>query len=285
MQLGVSSYSFAASMRDARMSILDVVDWVAQSDADHLEIADAGLGHDLLTEPDLVADIAGRAADKGVALANYVVGADFLDDDLDGQVATVRRHLEVAHALGITRFRHDVVAWAWRDADQAEFEAAFARVVPVCQELADHAAGLGIETMVENHGFCMNNSERIRRLVHAVDRPNFKTLVDVGNFLCVDELPVSAVRQNLPLASVVHLKDFYVRDRAPGKGWLTTLSGSAILGAIVGYGDLPIPALLALVASSGFDGPVSIEFEGLGDDVLAVETGLATVRALWAEVA
>jgi sugar phosphate isomerase/epimerase len=220
-----------------------------------------------------------------VELANYVVGADFRDEDLEGQVERIRRHLDVAHAMGIRRFRHDVVAWAWRDADQAEFEATFARVVPVCQQIADHAAGLGIQTMVENHGFCFNNSERVRRLVHAVDRPNFGTLLDVGNFLCVDELPVPAVRQNLPIASVVHLKDFYLRDRAPSPAWLTTLSGAAILGAIAGFGDLPLRTILALVGASGFDGPVSIEFEGLEDDVLAVETGIATVRAMVAEVA
>jgi sugar phosphate isomerase/epimerase len=185
----------------------------------------------------------------------------------------------------VPRLRHDVVAWSWRDADQAEFEEVFARVVPLCQQVADTAAGMGIATCVENHGFFMNNSERIRRLVHAVDRPNFRTLLDVGNFLCVDELPLSAVRQNLPLASVVHLKDFYVRDRPLGPQWLRTLSGTGILGAIVGFGDLPMAALLALVKASGFSGPISIEFEGLEDDVLAVETGLANARALWAEAA
>lgn len=285
MQLGVSSYSFAASVARGAMTVLDVVDWVAQSDADHLEIAEAGLGHDLLAEPDLVAEIAGRAADRGVPLVSYVVGADLRDEDLDGQVDTLRRHLEVARGLGVRRFRHDVTAWAWRDVDQGEFEDVLARVVPVCRDLADHAATLGISTMVENHGFCMNGSERVQRLVHAVGRPGFSTLLDIGNFLCVDELPVAGVRRNLPIASVVHLKDFHVRDHRMPPPWLTTLAGGAILGTIVGFGDLPLLRILQLVRDSGFDGPMSIEFEGLEDDVLAVETGLANVRAAWEQVA
>ncbi len=118
---------------------------------------------------------------------------------------------------------------------------------------------------MENHGFFINNSERLRHLVYAVDRPNFRMLLDVGNFLCLDEDPLAAVPRSLPMAAVVHLKDFLVRDDRPGDGWLTTAAGRSILGTIVGHGDLPVRALVGLIAASGFDGPVSIEFEGLED--------------------
>jgi sugar phosphate isomerase/epimerase len=282
MRLGVSSYSFLRSMTAGTMTIFDVIDWVADSDADHLELAVGMFGDDLPNDPELVAAIAERASDKGVELANYVVGADFRGDDLEAQVATVKSHLAVAHQLGITRFRHDVVAWAWRDADQDEYERTFARIVPICQDIADSAATLGITTTVENHGFFNNNSERVRRLVAAVDRPNFRTLLDVGNFLCVDEDPLIAVQLSLPMAEVVHLKDFHVRQVPPApEGWLTTLAGRGILGTIVGYGDLPMPRIIDRIKASGFDGPISVEFEGLEDDHTAVTTGIANARRLW----
>ncbi|NQX11730.1 sugar phosphate isomerase/epimerase [Microbacteriaceae bacterium VKM Ac-2855] len=283
MQLGVSSYSFAPSLESGRKTILDVIDWVAESDADHLEISIAGLGTDLTQNPELVAAIKERAAEKGVPLANYVVGANFRAEDLAAQIAAVKAHIDVAHELGITLFRHDVVEWAWRDADQAEYEQTLATIIPICQELADYAAPLGITTTIENHGFFANNSERVRRLVYAVDRPNFRTLLDIGNFLCVDEQPLSAVQFTLPYAVVVHLKDFYIRDSAPGDGWLRTLGGHAILGSIVGFGDLPMQRILGLIKASGFDGPISIEFEGLEEETLAVTTGLANARRYWHE--
>jgi sugar phosphate isomerase/epimerase len=281
MRLGVSSYSFSRALASGRMSFTDVIDWVADSDADHLEVA--SLNAELLADPQLVTDIREHAATRGVELANYVIGADFRGEDVAGQVATVKAHLDVAHRLGITRFRHDVVAWAWRDADQAEYETTLAALVPICQDIADHAATLGITTMVENHGFFMNNSERLRRLVYAVDRPNFRMLLDVGNFLCVDEDPLAAVPRSLESAAVVHLKDFLVRDTRPSEGWLTTVAGRSILGAIVGHGDLPVRQLVAIIAASGFDGPVSIEFEGLEDEALAVTTGIANARRAWEE--
>jgi hypothetical protein len=177
-----------------------------------------------VNQPALIAAIRDHAGATGVPLSNYAVGADFRGDDLAGEIARVKQHLDTAHALGIRFFRHDVVAWAWREESQEEFEGIFDRLVQASRELADYAAPLGITTSIENHGFCMNVSERVRRLIVAVDRPNFRTTLDIGNFLCVDEDPVSAVPLNLPYASVVHLKDFYHRDFLPGDGWLTTLA-------------------------------------------------------------
>ncbi len=305
MQIGVSSYSFAQSFANGSMSILDAIDWIADSAATHLEISIAGfatpeivsetgkgeasgngkvLGADLINHPALIAAIRKRADERGVTLSNYAVGADFRDADVDGQIATLKRHIDVAHELGISRVRHDVVAWAWRDSNQAEFEEVFATIVPICQEIAGYAAPLGITTSIENHGFCMNNSERVRRLICAVDRPNFKTTLDIGNFLCVDELPESAVPHNLEYASVVHLKDFYLRDTMPGDGWLKTLAGNYIQGSIVGFGDLPMKRLLTLVKQSGFDGPISIEFEGMVPDLLGIETGIANSLRIWDEI-
>ncbi|MBC7725913.1 MAG: sugar phosphate isomerase/epimerase [Burkholderiaceae bacterium] len=283
MRIGVSSYSFARAFEEGTMDILDAIDWVADSSASHLEISIAGLGSQLIDDPDLVERIRGRAEARNVPLVNYVVAADFLDPDLEAQVTRLTAHLDVAHRLGIPLFRHDVVAWDWRESDQAEFERTFEAIVPVCRRIAEYAATLGITTSVENHGMSMNNSERVRRLVGAVDLPNFKVTLDVGNFLCVDELPQSAVPQTLPFASVVHLKDFYIRDFRPGDGWLSTVANRSILGAIVGFGDLPMRSIIGTIKASGFDGPISIEFEGLEDSLTGVGVGLANAQRIWNE--
>jgi len=284
MRIGISSYSFTSAFEKGTMDILGAIDWVAESSATHLEISIAGLGSQLIDDPDMVEKIRQRAHERGVPLANYVVAADFRDPDLDAQVERLKAHLNVASVLGIPLFRHDVVAWDWREKDQAEFERTFEAIVPVCRQIARYAATLGITTSIENHGMSMNNSERVRRLVEAVDMPNFRVTLDVGNFLCVDELPQSAVPQTLPYASAVHLKDFYIRDFSPGDGWLTTVAERSILGAIVGFGDLPMRSLISSIKSSGFDGPISIEFEGLEDSLIGAGIGLANAQRMWNEV-
>jgi len=65
------------------------------------------------------------------------------DPDRAAQIARVKAQVDVAHRLGITRVRHDVVEWAWRERDLTELEETFALIVPACQEIADYAAVRG----------------------------------------------------------------------------------------------------------------------------------------------
>lgn len=293
MQFGFSSYTFYQRLRDGRMSLLDVIDWIADSAGTHMEIATVSLSPEISNDtstldeqPEFVRAIKSHAADRGVILSNLVVPADLLSDDPDEHernMGRLKRHIQVAAELGIGLFRHDVARWAHRAKDVAEFESLMPRMVETSKELAQYAAQYGITTSVENHGLLMNGSERVRRLIYLVDEPNFKTTLDVGNFLSVDENPVVAVAENAPVASIVHLKDFYVRDEYPGEGWHHTPGGSYLLGAIVGYGDLDMRAIVRGISQSGFDGFVSIEFEGIEDCLLGAATGLANAQRLFSE--
>ena len=75
----------------------------------------------------------------------------------------------------------------------------------------EFAADLGIKTMVENHGYFCQDSERVEKLMNAVNHPNFGALVDMGNFLCADEDPARAVGRMAPYAFHCHAKDFHVK--------------------------------------------------------------------------
>lgn len=284
MRLGVSSYSFAASLAAGRLDLEGVVDRVADLGASHLEIALVGSGTDLLGDPGLAERVRERAERRALPLESYVLAADLSGPDPTAEVERLRRHIDLAADLGITRVRHDVVPWAWRDASHAEFEQVLERLVPVVREVAEHAASRGVTTMVENHGMCFNDPERLLRLLDLVDHASFRLTLDVGNFLCVAADPVLAVRRLLPSAEVVHLKDFRIRPQAPSADWLRTLSDRAILGTVVGWGDLPLATIAGDIVASGFTGPVSIEFEGPEDDGLGVTAGLESARALFAGV-
>ena len=140
----------------------------------------------------------------------------------------------------------------------------------------------GITTSLENHGFHFQGSDRVLRLVTAVARPNYRLTMDVGNFLCADEEPLDAVRRLVSYASMIHFKDFYVRrfDRSPGEGWFQSRSGNHLRGAIVGHGDLDVPAILAVIRASGYDGYLSVEFEGMEECKLGSRLGMATLKRL-----
>lgn len=126
----------------------------------------------------------------------------------------------------------------------------------------------------------------MQTLVQAVDRPNFRTTLDVGNFMCADEDPVAAVKNNIPYASMVHIKDFYLRPAAlnPGDGWFRTASGNFLRGAIAGHGDINLRESIRIIKESGFDGYFSIEFEGMEDSCQGTKIGLENVKRFWNEV-
>lgn len=287
MKLGVSIYSLYAALQDKRLSISGTLEWMKENGADHAEIVDLDL--DLVNHPERVEEIRTTAERIGLELSNYCIGANFAGHDEEGlkrEIERVKSHVDVANRLGVKFMRHDVASRPLEQTGAAYFEKDFPQLVEACREIADYAAQYGIVTSVENHGFYTQASERVKRLVLAVDRDNYRTTIDVGNFVCVDENPLIAVKNNLELASMVHFKDFYIRpaDHNPGQGWFRSLHGNYLRGAIVGQGDLPIYDIVRAVKASGFDGYVSIEFEGMEDCLKGTKIAMDNARRIWEEV-
>lgn len=293
MQIGLSSYSFRPLLANGSMSVESLFDWLVTHQAAHLEIATfsfaaagAEASYDLTEDAAVIARLEAAVERTGVPISGLCMGASFLGSAAEraAQIAAVKRHVELCSRLGAGFLRHDVVPWAYRLTDMAEFEREFAGIVAACAEIADFAKGYGVVTSVEDHGFFMNSAERLLRLHHAVGRDNFKLTVDVGNFLCVDDNPDVATRRTLPVAGFVHVKDFYVRQTEPGPGWLTTHGGQFIRGSVFGYGDLNARGLMQAIVASGYDGFLSLEYEGNEPTLFGCETGLDSIRRLLAEI-
>ena len=118
-----------------------------------------------------------------------------------------------------------------------------ASLIAGCRAVTEYAAEKGIKTMVENHGFFCQDSERVEKLICGVNHVNFGVLVDIGNFLCVDENPCDAIGRLMPYAFHVHAKDFHVKsglEPNPGTGWFTSRGGNFLRGAIIGHGNVPL---------------------------------------------
>ncbi|MCW2804908.1 MAG: hypothetical protein QOF52_1183 [Propionibacteriaceae bacterium] len=294
MKFGFSSYSFHQRISTGDMSLFDVIDWVADSQGEHLELAVLSNSAQntiptVESDPDYVRAVKTRAADRGVTLSNMAIGAVLAHDDpgeIAAEVKRVKAYVDLAETLGITLMRHDVVAHgAVPGDDTPAFEKALPKIVDASKEIAQYAAEHGVTTSLENHGFFVQSSDRVRRIVHAVDEPNFKTTLDIGNFVCVDEDPTAAVPANLPYASIVHFKDFYIRpaDQDPGEGWFRSRGGKYLRGAIVGNGDIDIRSVASSIKASGYDGFASIEFEGHEDCLIGASRGIANAIRLYDE--
>ncbi len=282
MKIGITSYSLSKAIKAGEMDILAAIRWVAENGGEHIELSPAG--YTLTGNPALVEAIVQETSRSGIAISSYTIGANFIkptEAEYRAEIQRIKSEVDIGRALGVQRMRHDAGSRPREEATVANFERDLPQLVAACREIADYAAQYGITTSVENHGFHVQGSERVQRLVLGVDRPNFRTTLDVGNFLCADEDPLIAVKNNAAFASHVHMKDFYVRERDAGEGFFRSRHGRYLRSAIVGQGDIPIPEIIQVIRQAGYDGYISIEFEGLEDCRLASRIGMQNVRRLW----
>ncbi|MFD0960431.1 sugar phosphate isomerase/epimerase family protein [Paenibacillus chungangensis] len=285
MKLGISTYSLYRAYQAGELTLPGTVRAIAEMGADHAEIVPLGVV--LPDEPALVEEIRNAASEAGIELSNYAIGANFADlndEEWEKEIERVKKEVDVCAAMGIKRMRHDVASS--KDLSIMNFLNQLPRLAEACRRIADYAKPLGITTSVENHGFFIQQSDRVQALVNTVDRENFRTTLDIGNFLCADENPAVAVARNVGIASMVHVKDFYYRPsyRNPGEGWFNTSSGNWLRGAVVGQGDIDMPHVLRIVKESGYDGYISIEFEGMEECRKGTQMGFNYVKQMWESI-
>lgn len=289
MKVGLSTYSLVKKMRAGNMDVLDVIQWVADNGGEHVELVPYEFT--VVDNPELADQIKEKAKQLGLELSAYSLPANFVqetDEAFYAEVERLKQHVDIVNRMGIKIMRHDVTAFTLPKEDMTihYFNEHFDQLVKGSQLLADYAAQFGITTTIENHGFNVQTSDRVQQVIHAVNRPNFKTTLDVGNFLCIDEEPLVGVKKNIPYAATVHFKDFYTRPyfENPGAGeWFRTVNDNYIRGAIVGHGDINIREIMKTVKSSGYDGYLTIEFEGMEDCEVGSKIGMDNVRRLWHE--
>lgn len=298
LNLGLSTYSLVNYIQDKKMSVLEAMEFAVENKATSVELVP--FGFELLDNDELIEQVKQKAKDLGIYISNYAILADLLmvdDEERAKEIQRVKSHVDVAYKLGIKKMRHDVSSFR-RPMDSnttVNFEKEFQMMVDGCREIADYAKEKGITTMVENHGFFVNGSDRVIRLIEEVNRDNFKMCLDVGNFLCVDEFPEMAIQKCLPYIEMIHLKDFYIRksSRLPNIGghfrcdsgsWFATIGGNMLRGAIFGQGDVDMFDVLKKIKQSGYDKDMSLEFEGMEDGKQGSSIGLNTVREIWSLV-
>jgi len=284
MKVGLSSYSLIQAINAKEMDLAGAVQWIKENGGEHAEIS-----YDLLDQPQTAEALKKKAKDIGIELSSYTVGAGFIQQsrqDFEKEVARVKRQVDIAAAMGVKLMRHDAASRPAGECAIEQFDKDLPQIVDGCGMVADYAKKFGITTSVENHGYFMQASERVRLLVKKVNRQNFRTTLDVGNFLCVDEDPIAATKNNISIASHIHFKDFYYRPSHanPGEGWFTTLHGNFLRGSIVGQGDIDIRAILKIIKDAGYNGCLSIEFEGFEECRMGSRAGMAFVKKALAEI-
>lgn len=288
MQIALSSYSFSRRMREGTLSQLDCVAKAKEMGFDAIEFV--GIQpHDGSSVSEYAVRLRKECERLDMPISNYTVGADFLQcDDLRTEIERVKGEVDIAALLGASGMRHDATA-GFPEGKRGfrGFDDCMPTLAEACREIARYAKDKGVRTMVENHGFFCQDSERVEKLVNAVAEENFGLLCDMGNFLCADEDPVSACVRVAPYACYVHAKDFHRKSGMgsdPGEGFFQSRGGNYLRGAIIGHGDVPVRQCLSVLKKAGYDGCIGLEFEGLEEPESGIAIGLANLRRFWEEI-
>ena len=288
MKLGVSSYSFKKMTDSGETTQIGTAALAKELGFADIEFTDL-MPHNGSSELQYAQKIKAECADCGIEIGSYTISADLLNGygvTPEEEVGRIKRKLDVAAELGTKLIRHDAT-WGTKGAKYQSFESLLPYLADKCREITRYAKTLGIKTTVENHGFFVQDSERVEKLINAVDDENFGALLDMGNFLCADEDPCSAVGRLAPYTFRVHTKDFHTKSGSlpdPGKGWFTSRGGNYLRGAIIGHGDVPVMQCLKILEKSGYCGTVAIEFEGLEHPLTGLEIGLANLKKYLLEI-
>ena len=278
----MSSYSFGHYASQNELGVLGIIDKTKEMGFDGIEFAaeDWWIGDD-----EMLKKMRERCEKNSLPVVNLAVGADFItgsDGDLDREVERVCGLVDKAVLLGSAAMRHDATGGFPSEKKTAiGYDDALPRLVEGCRRVTEYAKEKGIVTMTENHGFFSQDSLRVEKLVNSVANDNFGALVDVGNFLCADDEPNIAVGRMGQLARHVHVKDFFVKsgmEPNPGAGWFQSRSGNYLRGTIIGHGDAKVFQSLRSLKWNGYDGYVSIEFEGIEDNLMGISIGLENLK-------
>ena len=280
MKIGVSSYSFSHYMQTTGANYIDICNLAKEIGYDGIEFIDLNpeiSGKDVMAT---AKEIREHCAQIGLEVSAYTIGANFLKDDQAAEIERVKGCVDVAVELGAKTMRHDA-CWGPRSVPGYTWRDAIREIAPAIREVTEYAAERGVRTCTENHGQFIQEPERVEELIRTVNHPNYGWLVDMGNFICADRDSIEAVAIAIPYAFHVHAKDFLFKrgcEFDPGKGWFKTRGQNYARGTIAGHGVIPVYQCAKMFKAAGYDGYLSLEFEGLEDTLDALKAGYEYLR-------
>jgi sugar phosphate isomerase/epimerase len=149
---------------------------------------------------------------------------------------------------------------------------------------SEYAHAYGIRLALENHGKLAGRGDQVRSLIQDVRQLSGNDALganpDTGNFLLVNQPSHEAIEQVADLANMVHFKDF-ISAPADHEGFAyEALDGSRFVGTAVGEGEVQLATCINSLKSAGFDGWLSVEYEGEESPFTAVPRSISNARTL-----
>ncbi|MBT3375264.1 MAG: sugar phosphate isomerase/epimerase [Lentisphaerae bacterium] len=208
----------------------------------------------------------------GVPIACVDIGGDVICDDTsaaEATVAQIERELEICAANGITLVNGGVGALRGDDPDYGAngsvlaTDIHYARAADAYRHLGAVAARLGITIVFEIHMFALHDTiASTARLLDEIGVDNVKANPDPGNMFSTStaERNPDALDQLAGRIGYFHFKNC---QALPGKQWNYSV--------LLADGHIDFYKWTDKLVKLGFEGPVCVEYCGVGDPHVAAE--------------
>ncbi len=256
MKLGVATYSYW-HFTPEKTPIEHVIDEAARIGLDGVEILHRQMESE---EIGYMQRLKRRAFVNGLDLYALSIHQGFVSPSSETRQKNIdhtRRCIELAHEMGIPSIRLNSGRWGTVKSftrlmelggvepalDGYTEDDAFDWCIESIEKCLPHAERHGVLLALENHWGLTSQPEGVNRILKALPSEWLRGAMDCGNFL---EEPYEKLEQIAPSAVLVHAKTYY-----GGGVWYSL--------------DLDYSRIAQILRDAGFNGWISIEFEGKED--------------------
>lgn len=264
MKLSVSAWCLQEKLFNKEITLYDFINYCHENGVKYVELLDCFL--DGVEDIDKINELLHKL---DMEVSAYSISNDFVLEDGDErkvQTDYLRESMNTALKLGTRLLR----VFSGSQKEGISFESAVDWIVECFQEVAPEAEEKGITMTLENHGSLAGKSSQVMGIIDRVGSKALRSNADVGNFMLVNEDSFDAVRNLKDIIGYIHLKDL---KKINEKNLMninetelyTALDGSIYQGTVLGKGDVPIAEIIQFLKEYGYQGYLSIEYEGPDD--------------------
>jgi sugar phosphate isomerase/epimerase len=266
-------YSYYRTVQAGQLDIGGFIHEAAKAGADGVELLDF-----FYKDIDRDRAAAKKAlAETGLPCPIFSVAQNFAKSDAaerETQLGKIRFGVDEAALYGSKVVR----VFAGDVSEGITFDQARTWILEGLTEASKYAAEHGVRLALENHGQLAGRGDQVRGIIEDVRARSGNDALganpDTGNFLLVNQPSHEAIRQVAGYAYMVHFKDF----RPDPAGRYQALDGSRYEGTAIGEGTVDLSACISALKAAGFDGWLSMEYEGEEDPLTAVPRSLSNAR-------
>ena len=265
-----STYSYWRYRKDTKLPIEDCIDLAAEAGFDGVEILHVQMTRE---DNDYLQMLKQRAFVNGLDLCGFSTHQGFVSPDKeyrDRNIQHTLKCIELAYRLGIPTIRVNTGRWgtikSFDDLMAAKGieprlegytdEEGFKWVIDSLEQCLGKAEECGVTLGLENHWGLGRTAEGVLHIVNAIDSPWLQVTADTGNFF---ERQYEQFEMMAPKTVYVQAKTYY-----GGGTWYTL--------------DIDYSRVAKILKSAGYNGYISLEFEGQEAHETAIPKSLNLLR-------